>query len=139
MENFKTILYDFKNWLGSFDWKVIVFTTKVRNETFRNGKRYEDKAYCLLSPLQSMGKLFFVKKALHEGTNFLGQIYGWCFTWRLMIRLCIREKLDPVKLVLLSLTLTWVIDILFEKLAPHIGDWIWNTSAHYASGVGDFI
>ena len=31
-------------WLGSFAWKVIVCTTKVRNETFRNGKRYEDKA-----------------------------------------------------------------------------------------------
>ena len=31
-------------WLGSFAWKFIVCTTKVRGETFRNGKRYEDKA-----------------------------------------------------------------------------------------------
>ena len=31
-------------WLGSFAWKAIVCTTKVSDETFRNGKRYEDKA-----------------------------------------------------------------------------------------------
>ena len=29
---------------------------------------------------------------------------------------------DPVKLFFLPLTLTWVIDILFEKLAPQLGD-----------------
>ena len=40
----------------------------------------------------------------------------------------------------LSLTLTWIIDILFEKLTPQVGRWIWKTpSAHYASGVGDFM
>ena len=33
-----------------------------------------------------------------------------------------REELGPVKLVFLSLTLTWVIDILFETLTPQIGD-----------------
>ena len=31
-------------WLGSFAWKAIVCTTKVIDETFRNGKRYDDKA-----------------------------------------------------------------------------------------------
>ena len=31
-------------WLGSFAWKPIVCTTKVSDETFKNGKRYEDKA-----------------------------------------------------------------------------------------------
>ena len=31
-------------WLGSFAWKEIVCTTKVRDESFRNRKRYEDKA-----------------------------------------------------------------------------------------------
>ena len=35
------------------------------------------------------------------------------------------------------MTLTWVIDILFENLTPQIGDWIWKiSSAHYVSGVG---
>ena len=32
------------HWLGSFARKNIVCTTKVRYETFINGKRYEDKA-----------------------------------------------------------------------------------------------
>ena len=31
-------------WLGSFAWKAISHSTKVRDETFRNGKIYEDKA-----------------------------------------------------------------------------------------------
>ena len=30
--------------LCSFTWESIVCTTKVTNEAFRNGKRYEDKA-----------------------------------------------------------------------------------------------
>ena len=37
-------------------------------------------------------------------------------------KLMVRAFKDRVKLVFLSLTLTWVIDILFEKLAPQIGD-----------------
>ena len=32
------------NLLGSFAWKAIVCTSKVRDETFRNEERYEDKA-----------------------------------------------------------------------------------------------
>ena len=36
--------------------------------------------------------------------------------------------------------LTWLIDILFEKLTPQIWDWIWKAPfAHFASGVGDFM
>ena len=31
---------------------------KSQGLTFRNGKRFEDKAQCLLSPLESMGELF---------------------------------------------------------------------------------
>ena len=31
-------------WLGNFAWKALVCTTKVRDETFRNGKRCEDQA-----------------------------------------------------------------------------------------------
>ena len=32
--------------LGSFAENTLVCTTKVRDEPSRNGKRYEDKAYC---------------------------------------------------------------------------------------------
>ena len=40
-------------------------------------------------------------------------------------------------LVFLSLTLTLVIDTLFEKLSPQLGAWIWKKpSVQYASGVG---
>ena len=50
---------------------------------------------------------------------------------------------DHVKLSQVSFSLiglTWVIDILLEKLTPQIGDWIWKTpSAHYFSWVGDFM
>ena len=42
--------------------------------------------------------------------------------------------------VSLLLTLTWGIDILVEKLTPQVGDSIWKTpSAHYSSGIGDFM
>ena len=37
-------------------------------------------------------------------------------------KLMIRVFKVWVKLVFLSLSLTWVIDILFEKLTPHIGE-----------------
>ena len=41
-----TILYDFKKTqrLGSFAWEAIVCITNVRAETFRDDKKYEDKA-----------------------------------------------------------------------------------------------
>ena len=42
--------------LGSFAENTLVCTTKVRDEPSRNGKRYEDKAYC--PPPQSMGGRF---------------------------------------------------------------------------------
>ena len=50
----------------------MVCTTNVRDETLRNGKRYEDKA-CLLSPLQSMRKLFFIKKLCMGEQTFWGK------------------------------------------------------------------
>ena len=37
------IVWIWKQWLGSFALKIIFRTTRVRDETFRNGKRYEDK------------------------------------------------------------------------------------------------
>ena len=72
------IVWIWKQWLGSFALKIIFCTTRVRDETFRNGKRYEDKVYTLLSPYK-VWENFFRKKALHGGTNFLGQIYGRVF------------------------------------------------------------
>ena len=33
-----------QHWLGLFVWNVIVGITKVRDENFTNGKRYENKA-----------------------------------------------------------------------------------------------
>ena len=42
--------------------------------------------------------------------------------------------------VSVSLILTWVVNILFEKLTPQTGDWICKTpSAYSASGDGDFM
>ena len=74
-----------------------------------------------------MGELFR-KKALHERTNF-GQIYGGIFNMGNDIRSCkggvngyLRGFKGRVKLVLLSLILTLVIDILIEPLTPKIGD-----------------
>ena len=57
------------HWRGSFAWKAIVFSTKVRDETFRNGKIYEDKA-CF--PPQSKED-FFLKKVCMGEQTFLGK------------------------------------------------------------------
>ena len=134
-----------KQWLGSFAWKVIVCTTKIRDETFRNGKRYEGVSSLPLpthTHTHSMGELFsrksfaWVKKSF--GANLWGGVYVGTNDqimqgWNLMVNRFQRR----VKLVLLSLTLTWLINILFEKLTPQIGDWIWKThSAYYASEFG---
>ena len=98
------------------------------DETFRNGKRYEDKAHCLLSSYK-VWRNFFRKKALHGGTNLFGQIYRWMFYMGTNDQIVQGESLwllrrfkDQVKLVFLSLTLTRVVHILFEKLTPQIGD-----------------
>ena len=42
------------------------------------GKRYKDKAQCLLYPLKCKEELFY-KKALHGGKNFFGQIFWEMF------------------------------------------------------------
>ena len=88
---------------------------KSQGSTFRNAKRFEDKAQCLLSPDKVWGN-FFIKKLCMEEQTFLGKFLGVCFTWGLMIRSCEGGQF------LLSLTLTQVIDILFEKLTPQIGE-----------------
>ena len=47
-------------WLGSFAGKAIVCTTKVRDKTFRNAKRYEDS---VSSPpkKKKYGRTYFLK------------------------------------------------------------------------------
>ena len=75
-----------------------------------------------------MGELFALK-ALHWGTNFFGQIYGGIFYMRTNDQITQGGKLmakryqrsNQVSFFLLT-TLIWVIDVLFEKLAPKIGD-----------------
>ena len=57
-------------WLGSFTWKAIVCTTKVRDETFQ---AWED---------------FFLKSLCLGEQTFLGPNYGGSFTWGLMITSC---------------------------------------------------
>ena len=81
------------------------------DETFRNGKRYQDKAHCLLSS-NKVWRNFFRKKALHGGTNFFGQIYRGMFYMGTNDQIVQGESLrllrsfkDRVKLVFLSLTL----------------------------------
>ena len=61
-------------WLGSFAWKATVWTTKVMDETFRNGKDMKIKYSASSSPIPPV-PFFFLKKALYGETNFFGQIY----------------------------------------------------------------
>ena len=119
----------------------MVCTTKVWDETFKNGKWYEDQAKFLLSPLQCMGEPFLQKKICMGEQTVLGKFMMECFTRGLMIRSCkggskwLRGLKSRVNFPLTDVT--WVIDILFEKLTTQKGDWIWKIpSAHYACGVG---
>ena len=93
-----------KQWLGSLALKIIFCTTRVRDETFRNGKRYEDKIQSLPSPYK-VWENFFVKKLCIREQTFWGKIMGGCFTQWLMIRSC-KEG---------------------EKSTLKIADWIWKT------------
>ena len=65
-----------KHWLGSFAWRAIVCTTKVRMKHLEVGKDMKIK-HNVSSP-KSMGRLF-LKKALHGGAHSFGQIYGGMF------------------------------------------------------------
>ena len=106
-----------KQWLGSLALKIIFCTTRVRDETFRNGKRYEDKIQSFPSPYK-VWENFFVKKLCIREQMFWGKFMGGCFTQWLMIRSC-KEG---------------------EKSTLKIADWIWKTPySDYSSGVGDFM
>ena len=70
---------------------------------------------------------FLRKKASHGGKHFFGKIYGGMFYMVTNDHIMLGEKLMTEIFqrscqVFLSLTMTWVIDILFEKLTPQIGD-----------------
>ena len=79
-------------------------------------------------PPTKYGGSFFAKNIYMAEKTFLSKFIGECFTWGPIIRsykrgeasLWLRGFKGQVKLVFLSLTLTWVIDILFEKLTPQI-------------------
>ena len=93
-----------------------------------------------------MGELFS-KKAFHMEQTFLGKLMGGGSTrGRLMIALFkgrgsfknaffgnlstinLKEVSNVVSCsVSFMLTLAWGIDILFERLLPEIGGWIWKT------------
>ena len=63
-----------KQWLGSFACKVIVCTTKVRDELLEMGKILKIKNIVSSHPYKVWGN-FFQKKALHGGTNFWGDVF----------------------------------------------------------------
>ena len=120
-----------KQWLLIYVWKIIVCTTEARDET------NDMKISSFSSPPYKVWGSFFRKDALHGRTNFLNKFMGGCFRWGRMITPCkggsewLRGFKGRAKSVFLSLNLTWVIDKLFEKSTPQMGDWIWKTtSAH---------
>ena len=71
-----TVWVSKKHWLGSFAWRAIVCTTKVRMKLLEMGKDMKIK-HSVSSP-KCMGRLF-LKNSLHGGANSLGQIYGGMF------------------------------------------------------------
>ena len=62
----------------SFASKIIVCTTKVRDETFKKGKDMKIK-HSVSSPPTKYSETFFSKNALHGWKNVLGKIYGGMF------------------------------------------------------------
>ena len=85
------------------------------------GKDLKIKVSVSSAPYKVWGNLFIKKLGMGK-QNFLEKFLGECFTWELMIRSCNREvngqEVSKVKSsqFFLSLTLTWVIDILFDIL-----------------------
>ena len=64
---------------------------------------------------RSVGTIFLKKKLCMGETKFSEKFIGRQFTWGIMT-----SKVQPSS-VSLSLTLTYIINILFEKLTPQIG------------------
>ena len=87
-------MYDFNNRLGSFAWKVIVCSTKVRDKLLDMEKVWRKS---IVSPLlYKAWANFFHKKALRRERNFLGQFFFGMFYietndqimqgWKLMVK-----------------------------------------------------
>ena len=85
------------------------------------GKDLKIKLSVYSPPYKVWGNLFTKKLGMGKQI-FLAKFLGGCFTWGLMIRSCNREvngqEVPKVKSsqFFLSLTLIWVIDILFDIL-----------------------
>ena len=68
--------------------------TVARQFCLKGNILYHKSQECIVSPPPPPSlpyKVYensFCKNALHGGTNVLGQIYGGCFTWGLIIRSC---------------------------------------------------
>ena len=107
------------HWLDSFAWKAIVCTTKVRDETFRNGESMKIK-HSVSSSLYKVWGNVFRKKALHGRTKVLDKFMGESFTWGLMIRPCKGE--------LINKRLQRSRQVSFPLIDPNLGDWyiIWK-------------
>ena len=76
-------------------------------------------------PPTKYGGTFFIKKLCMGEQTFLGKGLAGCFTWEPMIRsfkVEVNGCKARVKLFFLSLNLTWVTDVLSEKLTSQIGD-----------------
>ena len=61
-------------WLGPFAWKAIVLPWKLEMKLLEMGKNMKIK-HSIFS-LSKVWRDIFLEKALHEGTNFFGHIYG---------------------------------------------------------------
>ena len=101
---------------------------RIRDELLEMGKDLKIK-HSVSSPHYKVWGNFVHKKALHGGANLFGQILGGCFIWGLMIR-SYKGEVNGYqgsfkgrdKLVFPLIDPDWVIDILFEKLTPQMGD-----------------
>ena len=129
-EKFKTIAYDFKTSCQVVLLERSQFVLqKLGMKFLEMGKDMKIMQQCLLSPYKVQGN-FFAKKLCMGGQNYLGKFMGGCFTWGLIIRSrkgvsqWLKGFKGRVKLVFFSLILTWVTDILFQKLTSEIGDLI---------------
>ena len=99
---------------------MIVCTTKVTDELLEMGKDLKIK-HSVFSPPYKVWGNFFHKKPLLGGKNFLGKFLGNVLHGTNDQIMQGRKFQRPIQV---CLTLTCVIDTLFEKLVPQIGDGI---------------
>ena len=105
--------------LGSFAWKVVVCTTKVRDELLEMGKDLKVKHSVPLPPTK-YGGTFFIKKLCMGEQTFLGKGLGGCFTWEPMIR-SFKVEVNGCKAR---------VKLFFPLIEPDLGYWciIWKVN-----------